>query len=354
MDIGDSARIEGCQLKARYIETSSGNSSIDELFGGGLPNSSIITLDEMSSKCYAPILAKYFLAEGKNHGHQLVVAGPGNFDKMDQYLKLPSLISNKDSESSITPSTSMSRDADDETMRIAWRYANTPQVESTVGKQKQAKNRYDLGKTEELQKENDFRLFYVSPEFDVSYQELYQKLQNLLQEDDFSKTKTERKIGKPLVKKFVRVVIDGMGLPIWKDDENFERFLAFLPNLTRNAYVIVYLLTNPSRLSEKRQRALEIASDGYIRLQAIEEEERKTMGPMDKFHGYFRIIKLPRLSAAGHFCPPVVDLVFELHRKSFDVKILHLPPAVGEDEVKAKNRPGQQMTLSCQNKDLEF
>lgn len=50
----------------------------------------------------------------------------------------------------------------------------------------------------------------------------------------------------------------------------------------RNAYAIVYLLTNSSRLSEKRQRALEIASDGYIRLQAVEEEERKTMGPMDK------------------------------------------------------------------------
>lgn len=61
--------------------------------------------------------------------------------RMDQYLKLPSLISNKDSESSITPSTSIPRDADDEAMRIAWRYANTPQVESTVGKQKQSKYR---------------------------------------------------------------------------------------------------------------------------------------------------------------------------------------------------------------------
>lgn len=65
-------------------------------------------------------------------------------------------------------------------------------------------------------------------------------------------------------------------------------------------------------------------------LEAVEDGMASTFG--DHFDGYFRIIKLPSIPSLGPHCPESSDLTFELHRRRFDVKILHLPPVM--DDVK--------------------
>lgn len=39
MNFGDNVQIKGCQIKARFLESSSGNASLDNLLGG---NSSLV------------------------------------------------------------------------------------------------------------------------------------------------------------------------------------------------------------------------------------------------------------------------------------------------------------------------
>jgi hypothetical protein len=53
---------------------------------------------------------------------------------------------------------------------------------------------------------------------------------------------------------------------------------------------------------------------------------------MDNFIGRFFVHKLPAIaSAAPAHIPHAIDLLFSLRRSFFELKLLHLPPAIGDD-----------------------
>lgn len=54
----------------------------------------------------------------------------------------------------------------------------------------------------------------------------------------------------------------------------------------------------------------------------------------DRFDGYFRLLKLPTMASIATYCPPSSDLIFRLQKRKFDIRILHLPPALDDDKKK--------------------
>ncbi|VDP18011.1 unnamed protein product [Onchocerca flexuosa] len=54
----------------------------------------------------------------------------------------------------------------------------------------------------------------------------------------------------------------------------------------------------------------------------------------DRFDGYFRLLKLPTIASIATHCPASSDLIFQLQKRKFDIRILHLPPALDVDDKK--------------------
>lgn len=65
--------------------------------------------------------------------------------------------------------------------------------------------------------------------------------------------------------------------------------------------------------------------DAVFRLEVL-EEERMVAVDEEKFDGYFRIVKLPTTSSIAAHPVKDTDLVFEVHRKYFEIRVHHLPP----------------------------
>lgn len=57
----------------------------------------------------------------------------------------------------------------------------------------------------------------------------------------------------------------------------------------------------------------------------------------DRFDGYFRLLKLPTMTSIATHCPASSDLIFQLQKRKFDIRILHLPPALSDNDNKKKN-----------------
>jgi archaellum biogenesis ATPase FlaH len=80
---GDAVKLPGTRIQNRCPVVSVGLDAIDSLMGGGLPLSNIYVISESNSKKYAPILQRYFVAEGLNNKHSVFVYGPAlNFEEL--------------------------------------------------------------------------------------------------------------------------------------------------------------------------------------------------------------------------------------------------------------------------------
>ncbi|KAJ1358131.1 hypothetical protein KIN20_016445 [Parelaphostrongylus tenuis] len=82
-----------------------------------------------------------------------------------------------------------------------------------------------------------------------------------------------------------------------------------------------------------RRHADELLStaDIYLQLVAISDEEEKKLSRLEKYHGFLRILRLPRLTSLATHDPPV-DLVFTQKRSSLEISLMHLPPALSDDD----------------------
>lgn len=86
---GDAARLNGTRIQNRCPVVSVGVDAIDGLMGGGLPLSNIYVISESNSKKYAPLLQRYFVAEGLVNNNSIFIDGPTlNFE--DFIANLPS------------------------------------------------------------------------------------------------------------------------------------------------------------------------------------------------------------------------------------------------------------------------
>lgn len=271
MNFGDNVQIKGCSVKARHLESSSGNSSIDSLIGGALPNTSITIVDETLSRVYADTLARYFIAEGLYNDHDILVVDPSS-STSDLWTSIPS----RGEVNTDAPANSGLPSAADG-MKIAWRYGATPQVNSAIG----TKNRYDLRKP--IDNFGTFASVRHNASAPCKYQDVYDLLKRLISSDLHSKTRSPKK-------NLLRVVIRHLGSPLWSDPERFSTFLAHLQMMTRESYVIVMATCCTTSIPQPLVRELEVTSDLFIRLVAMTDEEKKLLPSLDKFHGYFNIV----------------------------------------------------------------
>ncbi|KAF8382782.1 elpc-4 [Pristionchus pacificus] len=325
MNFGDTVSIKGCSLKSRHLETGSGCAAVDAVLGGSVPNTSTVIYDEVSSRAYADVLLRLASSEGLHEEHDILyVSSPLDEDDLMEKLPSRSVEGSSESKKAAPP---------DESMQIAWRYAPVKQIESSVSK---GISKYDLATTvtPETRAASSTKIYRYPSTVDVpfSYQGLTNILKELLNRPEYAKSKGPRPPNSPKPR-LLRVIIRGLGSPLWEDAETVRQFIVRLPHIMRHAYAVLFASTNTRAMSEESSRQLETIADAFFRLESMNEEEKKMY---DKAHGYWRIIRLPRLISLAPTPPPSTDLSFELHRRSFDIKILHLPPALGDEETDKK------------------
>ncbi|KHN88365.1 Putative elongator complex protein 4 [Toxocara canis] len=336
MNLNERARINGTTVRLRYLETSVGNSAIDRIMGGGLPMAGIYLVDEHNSRKYSSVLAKYFLAEGVCHKHSLFVASPSR-DPSDILTKLPEKVEEKADETSEGPTTA------DEQMKIAWRYASVPKVNSSLTNRK-SKSQFDLTKTmDKTLIESCEILKYPSKSSNsitASYSELWRELSRTLSSQKYRSLNTSCDSSSS-ERNLLRIFVEDFGSPMWEDSHLELKFLARMKAALNDCYAVLMLTMNSNGIDpERKDRIYSYCNAGFI-LETVEEGKASTFG--DHFDGYFRIIRLPAIPSIGCHCPESSDLTFELHRRRFDVKILHLPPVMDDVNLGAAD------SLPCQS-----
>ena len=117
---GESISGTRSSLLASRLVTSTGASSLDSLLGGhgGFALGCSLLLEESGTTDFAGALLKYYAGEGICHGHTLHVVGVGE----SWIRELPG--SGTESRSSSKSNTN----AEDEKMKIAWRYERLGQA----------------------------------------------------------------------------------------------------------------------------------------------------------------------------------------------------------------------------------
>ncbi|KAK0400622.1 hypothetical protein QR680_015352 [Steinernema hermaphroditum] len=311
------ACIPGTTLKARQLETSTGCSAIDHLLGGSLANTGIVAIDEPASRAFTFALQRYFVGEGAAHKHHLVIASPSKRFSRELLTKIPVKLKDVTNDKK-----SEAMEMADPSLKIAWRYATVPKIDSGIGKESQ----FDLGKIcTEKQVENVPKTVVAGCS---TYQKCWEALHEKLQDEQFtieSKTK----------KNMLRIVIDSVGSPLWGDPKQFHSFLVHLRTFVRKCYAVVLLSYDSSTLSDQDVTFLKNTVDAVFRLQSCNEGEK--IPGNDRANGRFYVDKLPTINSIATNTLDCCDFVYELHRKSFDVKIMHLPPAFLDESPAAES-----------------
>lgn len=144
---------QGCRISVANstILTSSGVSSLDELFGGGIPLGSVVMLNQDRSSGYALLLVKYFIAQGLAFDHTAllcsldidthalvtdlmgIVTGKASTtvteEDNEEYVPSPTgtFVGRSPGQLRANRSTPQGED-----MRIAWRYRSLGQFSSSL------------------------------------------------------------------------------------------------------------------------------------------------------------------------------------------------------------------------------
>ncbi|KAL7736431.1 hypothetical protein ACLKA6_019641 [Drosophila palustris] len=111
------------------VITSSGNPSLDEILGGGLPIGSICLIEEDRFMTHAKVLAKYFLAEGVLSKQEIFL---GSLDDLpaEMLCRLPKPLTDEEVEMEQRQEQLQQQPADKNGLRIAFRYNDLPLVNS--------------------------------------------------------------------------------------------------------------------------------------------------------------------------------------------------------------------------------
>ncbi|KAI1721387.1 PAXNEB protein [Ditylenchus destructor] len=337
-------RIPGTKLKNRWVQTSTGTEALDSALGDGVPNTSIIVVDELGTKRFAKPLLRCFIAEGAEEGHEIFLASPSRSESDDLLENIPTR-SSADSTSKPTPSHSQNGGGE-HNFRIAWRYNTVADVNSSIGSS-QGQPKFDLSKNMSLDSTNKSDLLHIySPNITPSYEDLWQQLKPYLKKNEFSTAQCASTDKNNLL----RVVIQNFSSPLWSSENgSMLSFLTHLKAFTRQLNCVMIFSIDSTLLSHEITSRIMRLADAVFRLEHLSESTQKAMSLYQKFDGRFYIVKLPSIPSAGPSNrPECLDLVFSLKRRSFEVSILHLPPAIGEEDVK------KMPATSCRTLQNEF
>ncbi|ORY85656.1 Elongator complex protein 4, partial [Protomyces lactucae-debilis] len=331
--------------------TSTGCPSLDAVLSGhgGLPTGSLFFIEESGTTDFASVLLRYFAAEGLLQGHTVWLGG----GLPESWFRSLPLVTDKSSstESSASSRNAASSAAEQERMKIAWRYQSLPDFGSGVRERPPTTSQetqpgsakdlychaYDLTKRLTLAPEMQYT---VSPSCAPSSatgsaDPFAPLLASLIQ------TLTE-------TTGFIRAVIPFLLSPALyppgaSQPRHFIRFLNNLRLVCRQyPHRIAIMATLPLDLYPRNTSMTtwaEILSDGVLELTplpsptsdvtALETSSMSMAGDPTGPQGLLKLIKIPQLErwSAGS----EVDLAFKVTRKRFSIEAWSLP-ALGEEE----------------------
>jgi elongator complex protein 4 len=111
---------------------STGVPSLDDILGGGQPVGTIMLIKEDKTTTYAHLLLKYYIAQGIASGHH--IAATSRDEDAEEMLKTLMWLSSSDAhDDDDDEKTKAARsNAENDRMKIAWRYSHLKRFESGV------------------------------------------------------------------------------------------------------------------------------------------------------------------------------------------------------------------------------
>ncbi|KAI5733708.1 hypothetical protein M8J76_014899 [Diaphorina citri] len=312
--------------------TSTGIITLDPIIGGGIPVGTIALLEEDEGSTYAKLMLKSFLSAGLSCGHPLFIAtqkcSPQNLAKE----LMPPV------EDSAPDHTKSRLSETNDELKIAWRYQNTPQMDSTGNSYSSSSYNqvYDLSQTvsEETLAKADIHYFPESVDKDqFTYEELYSAISNLISD--------RHHVDRPTLKTVLRIGIQGIGTELWSG--NIVLFLYKLSNLIRNSYACVFITLATSCMEPEIVSRCEHLSDLALRLDTLSSGDRDHY--LNEYHGLFHIGKQCSLNSLGVHIPDSNDWGFKLKRRRFIIEKLHLPPEL--QDSKQREQDDSVPSISC-------
>ncbi|XP_019557494.3 elongator complex protein 4 [Aedes albopictus] len=332
---------------------SSGNPSLDHVFGGGFPIGSIIAIEEDKYANYSRVLTKYFLAEGLVNSHSTFVASLEE-DPVQLMKKLPTPVEDTEPER-----TSQNQAPED--MRIAFRYNKLAVVDLEQKSSTQLGHFFDLSKQIDESELTKHDITYwdgtdcpdnLSKAFtNPSFQSLLDAIHLKVKQPQFDQSNSEVKD-----KNLLRICINSIGSPLWYD-QNFPsdlvKFLTILKAFVRNT-LSCCLVTLPTHLfhhlegdTQRMYDRLIDQVDCCIALESFAGSDKETNPVFKEYHGLLDIVKISALNTLAAFVPETRDLAFKLRRRKFVIEKLHLPPELGDDKDERGQKKVASMGMGC-------
>lgn len=337
-------------IKNSQLLISTGIPSLDHLIGGGLPIGSLFIVEEDQFGAYGRIISTYLVAEGVVTEQPVLIASKDS-RTFPIVLKVPTVITD-------TKSSSQMQHLDEQ-MKIAWRYQNMKVVDQSPSGGQSFGHYYDLAKKveiEKIEKANVTQWYDDScPTKDSmfensSYSKLLRCIQDTIQKGQYSISET------PAKRQVLRIAINSLGSRSWlsdtdeKSNRDLLKFLYLFRVLLRYSYAVgvvsvpVECLDNSSGVVQQ----IEHLSDIAIKFESFEGTKAERNPLFKDFHGLLHLRKLPALNTIASHNPEARDLVCRMCRKSFDIKVMHLPSEMGDtaereqDEIEANEGCGSQ------------
>jgi len=297
-------------VKNGQLLISTGIVSLDSLLGGGLAVGSVALVDEDEHRAYSDTLLKYFLSEGAASDHAIAVASADQ-DPARLVKSLYTVVT-KDKPSAGKPKASGAKS--DASMEIAWRYNNSPKIESEVGGQSQRHKHapsargfgagdfahwFDVSKVlpeEKLQALKcttvDLRADFDDDGVDEAeknlplYEELYQQVAAAAAPFAVNAARrgTERR-------SILRIVVQSMGSPYWTSTSprwlSLIRFMQRIRSLLRNSYAVCLISVPGALLPGPVLRRAEWLSDTVLGLSSFAGTSHEKNPALREYHGFF-------------------------------------------------------------------
>ncbi|PIA88547.1 hypothetical protein CB0940_07278 [Cercospora beticola] len=344
-----------------YTVTSTGTPSLDGLLGGhaGLALGSNLLIEESGTTDFAGALLKYYAAEGICQGHVLHVVGMGE----GWVRELPGIAEEKNSRSSASKSA-----ADEEKMKIAWRYERLGQA----GERALPDRTAVVSSNNPLQPSTPFchtfdltKRITIPPDAKVNHipvlpsSSLDSIVQNLSRNLAASAPNSSHRLVVP------SLLSPALYPPLAGRPDSFIGFFKALRTLLRQYNnKLTAMITLPLELYPRSSglvRWAEILSDGVLELTPFphlmdaSNSLAESGGARDKDEqpqGLVRFHKLPINTERGEGGAGAgnslgEDLAFTVSRRKFVIKPFSLPPLEGDQEA-------QQEAGKVTAKDIQF
>ncbi|CAG9313376.1 unnamed protein product [Blepharisma stoltei] len=262
--------------------------SLDHIFQGGLPLSSIVLIQEDSLNYQSLQIARCFLGEGVINSEKIFVYS-------DAY------------EENLVPDIRKIKKQESAELRIAWRYEHYPQTSSV--KEPYA---FDLLKSMGNEKINQYTI-------DVTEQDLYRKLWSQIFSDIQNSLESANDTG------IRRIFIKSFLGPSWPKAPISEifQFLQSLKLLVKSLNAICMITSLTSGLETELVTLLNQSCDIVLSTEnfAISGDS------FGDYSGLLRIIKCPRIHSLKNIDFDALAFGIKLDRRHIAVESLSLPPA---------------------------